>query len=245
MKTPCQILVSVQNGTEFSAAAGLTADVDDVVWDAPTIELRGFVMFRDAAADEFFRAAFFDGKERRLQLALVDRGVVRGQFRLTKLDFDREERGTVVYSCALSGADLTYFPTRHKNAAGQETAARLGAAFFVYQDGMKRTQPRALDDIERRIYSAMSGRRAVPPNLFFGTEDALALFIGQQLEEAMAGGQTPPDVRSIGRQIARAILIRGETAAGAVSSEAGNPNGRPPEGEGGPGAPGLGQPRAG
>ncbi len=69
----------------------------------------GSGIFKDAAADETVRAAFFDGMIGDWQVVVPDFGTLEGPFQVTALEYSGEHDGEVAYELALESAGAISF----------------------------------------------------------------------------------------------------------------------------------------
>lgn len=119
-----------QGGGSFAAVAGLRAR--QITLNARTVDvtnadsadgwrellagagvrsaaLSGSGVFRDAAADEAVRAAFFAGEIRAWQVIVPDFGILQGAFQITGLDYAGAHDGEVTYALSLESAGALAF----------------------------------------------------------------------------------------------------------------------------------------
>lgn len=118
------LLIRIDAGDGFVAVAGLrstrlafnaeTVDVTDADSAGRWRELidgglrkasvSGAGIFRDGAAANLLRQAFFAGAAQRLQLAIPGLGMVEGPFQIVALDFTGSHDGAIGFELALESA---------------------------------------------------------------------------------------------------------------------------------------------
>lgn len=124
------LLVKIQNGTAWETVAGLrtrklsfnaeTVDITDGDSAGRWRELlagagiqrasiSGAGVFRDAAADQLLRTAFFGGAIASYQVILPDFGVITGPFQISALDYSGEFNGEMRFDLALESAGAISF----------------------------------------------------------------------------------------------------------------------------------------